>query len=192
MKQVVLIGDSIRQGYLPFVAKLLEGKADVWGAEMNGGHSVNVLLHLHEWVCDRPVDLLHLNAGLHDLKCIPYGSREMLIPPSQYAANVERLCRLARNWRVGRIIWAATTPVIDDHANTTHAQSHDFSRYNEHVIELNAIAKRVTADLGVAFNDLYAVVDQAGSATVQCGDGVHYKPEGYELLAHAVVKAIGL
>ncbi|HEY66459.1 MAG TPA: hypothetical protein G4O02_18060 [Caldilineae bacterium] len=44
---VVLIGDSIRMGYEPFVWEMLQGVADVWGPEENGGTSQNVLDHLH-------------------------------------------------------------------------------------------------------------------------------------------------
>ena len=36
MKQILLLGDSLRMGYQPFVAKKLEGKAQVSGPEENG------------------------------------------------------------------------------------------------------------------------------------------------------------
>ena len=40
---VALIGDSIRLGYAPLVAKRLEGKARIVSPEPNGGDSSNVL-----------------------------------------------------------------------------------------------------------------------------------------------------
>ena len=34
---VVLIGDSIRMGYQPFVTEALAGEAEIWAPEENGG-----------------------------------------------------------------------------------------------------------------------------------------------------------
>lgn len=45
-----MIGDSIRIGYAPLVAKLLDGKAIVVSPKPNGEDSGNVLKHLEEWV----------------------------------------------------------------------------------------------------------------------------------------------
>ena len=50
MKKVILVGDSIRMGYQASVVKELEGVAEVWGPEQNGGNSANILAHLDEWV----------------------------------------------------------------------------------------------------------------------------------------------
>src|SRR5262245_46150553 len=66
--KVVLIGDSIRLGYAPLVAKKLEAKAVVVSPPPNGGDSANVLKNLGEWVLREKPDLVHFNCGLHDLK----------------------------------------------------------------------------------------------------------------------------
>src|SRR5512135_3262286 len=68
LPKVVLVGDSIRLGYAPIVARLLSGKATVVSVEANGGDSANVLRNLEEWVVKEKPDIVHLNAGLHDLK----------------------------------------------------------------------------------------------------------------------------
>src|SRR5947209_3922130 len=49
LPKVVLIGDSIRMGYAPLVAKRLEGKAIIISSKANGGDSSNVLKNLEEW-----------------------------------------------------------------------------------------------------------------------------------------------
>jgi dienelactone hydrolase/pimeloyl-ACP methyl ester carboxylesterase len=49
LPRVVLIGDSIRVGYAPLVAKRLEGKAIVISDKENSGDSSNVLKHLDDW-----------------------------------------------------------------------------------------------------------------------------------------------
>ena len=43
LPKIVLIGDSIRGGYGPRVAQMLQGKAQVISPEPNGGDSGNVL-----------------------------------------------------------------------------------------------------------------------------------------------------
>src|SRR5690242_14324262 len=68
LPKVVLIGDSIRLGYAPLVAKRLAGQAVVVSPAANGGDSANVLKHLDEWVLREKPDVIHLNCGLHDLK----------------------------------------------------------------------------------------------------------------------------
>ena len=66
---VLLLGDSIRIGYAPLVAKKLDGLATVVhpGAE-NGGGTTVTLKNLAEWVGDRKPAVVHWNNGLHDLK----------------------------------------------------------------------------------------------------------------------------
>src|SRR3954466_247399 len=68
LPKVVLIGDSIRMGYAPLVAKRLEGKAVVLSATANGGDSGNVLKNLDEWAIKAQPAVIHFNCGLHDLK----------------------------------------------------------------------------------------------------------------------------
>src|SRR6187399_2632783 len=59
--KIVLIGDSIRLGYAPEVAKKLEGKAIVVGPKANGGDSGNVLKNLNEWAVKEQPDIVHFN-----------------------------------------------------------------------------------------------------------------------------------
>src|SRR5205807_5103849 len=68
LPKVVLIGDSIRMGYAPLVAKRLEGKALIISAKANGGDSANLLKNLEEWAIKEKPAVVHFNCGLHDLK----------------------------------------------------------------------------------------------------------------------------
>lgn len=65
--KVVLIGDSIRIGYQPFVAKKLP-KAAVWEPAENGRSSFWALSFFHEWVVEQKPDILHVNFGIHAAK----------------------------------------------------------------------------------------------------------------------------
>ena len=188
--KISLIGDSIRMGYQPIVEQMLAGKATIWAPpECNPGPSINTLINAVQWIGQVPADVIHINAGLHDIKCIPKGTGENVIGPEIYASNVDRIIRLAQDWTDARIIWAATTPVIEAHANTP---SKWFSRYDDDVIEYNRIAREIADRRGVEFNDLYQVVQRAGPQNIQAGDGVHYTAAGSALLAKAVVALVGI
>jgi lysophospholipase L1-like esterase len=191
-KQVVLIGDSIRMGYEATVKQELADIADVWSPEDNGAHTVNVLVHLHAWVLNRDPqpDLVHLNAGLHDLKTIWYGGQQSVVPVEHYRRNVETILRTIRERTKAKIIWATTTPVIYERAHANHAQYRDFDRYDEYAVSYNLVAGQVYKRLSVPINDLFAVVTAAGKEELLSQDGVHFTPAGCELLGKAVAGKI--
>lgn len=192
MKQVVLIGDSIRMGYQAPTAERLADVALCWFPETNGSHSVNLLANLHAWVLRRPeLDLLHINAGLHDLKTVAFDRPEHLVPLDCYRRNVRLLLETVRHHKPAtRVIWALTTPVHDANSRAAHEKPRDFHRRNADVLAYNDAARQVCTDLNVPVHDLYAVVHEAGLERLQTSDGVHYTPAGYDLLADAVAKRI--
>jgi lysophospholipase L1-like esterase len=186
MPAVVLIGDSIRMGYQDTVRRELAGAAQVWAPEENGAHTVNVLVHLVPWVFARKPDLVHVGAGLHDLKTVAFGERENLVPLEGYRRNVRLILRLVRERAGAQVIWATTTPVQEAKHNAAHANWKDFQRYAADVAAYNEAARAVCGELGVPVNDLYAVATEAGLERVQAPDGVHFTAEGYALLGRAV------
>ena len=110
MKDVVLIGDSIRMGYQDSVRRELEGEARVWTPDQNGGTSADVLDHLDEWVLARGADVVHLNCGLHDLKK-SFESGDPEIPPEQYSANIRAVFDGVREAATSTLIWARVVKV---------------------------------------------------------------------------------
>jgi lysophospholipase L1-like esterase len=185
MHTVILIGDSIRMGYCPFVVKELEGLAEVWSPEPNGGTSENVLRHLDEWVLSHDADAVHVNAGLHDLRKA-FGATESAIPLASYQANVEAILKTIRAKTRARLIWAATTPVNE----ARHHATKGFDRFEADVVAYNEAAATVANRLGVEINDLYRVVMDAGRDRLLGPDGVHFTPEGSALLGKAVADFI--
>lgn len=190
MKQVVLIGDSIRMGYQETVKSELGGVAEVWAPAENGAHTVNVLVNLNAWALKRTPDLVHINCGLHDLKTVYFGGRENVVPPDFYAANVERLLRILRDQTRATVIWATTTPIHEGRARAAHARAQDFDRYEADVQEYNRRAVAAAQRLGVPVNDLHAAVGKAGAESLLTRDGVHFTPEGRVLLGKAVAASI--
>lgn len=192
MKQVTLIGDSIRLGYEETVRSELSGLAEVWSPKENGGHTPNVLTFLHLWVLNRQPqpDLVHINAGLHDLKTIWYGGQESIVPVEHYRRNVEIILRTIRERTRAKVIWATTTPVIYERAHANHAQYNDFDRYDEYVVSYNIAATQVCKRFGVPINDLYALVTETGAEQLLGDDGVHFTAAGQQLLGKAVAAKI--
>lgn len=184
MKKVILIGDSIRAGYQGHVESTMAGEAEFWHPEQNGGTSANVLAHLDEWVISRKPDLVHINAGLHDLARLDTGACR--VDEADYKRNVRAILTRIADETGAKIIWALTTPVneVNHHKNKT------FDRFEVDVVSRNRIAADVCEDLGVPINDLFTVVMTEGRDKLLLDDGVHYTEEGKRILGEAVVKAL--
>jgi len=178
---VILIGDSIRMGYQGTVTRELAGVAEVWGPELNGGNSENVLSHLHEWVLALEAEVAHVNCGLHDLRK-EFGSSAAAISPEQYEANLRQILgRLAEEFQ-GTVIWATTTPVNE----AWHHQNKPFDRFEADVDRYNEIALKIAGELEILVDDLFAAIMEAGRDGLLRDDGVHFTEEGSELLGKEV------
>ena len=139
MKNILLIGDSIRMGYDKAVKKTLEGKANVYFPEENCRFASYVLRYLHEYkslVEDDEVDILHWNAGLWD--CLRLFEEEPHTPIDMYAYYIERICiRIKKLFPNTHVIFATSTDVQSD------KMSKNFKRYNEDIEKYNEAAVAV-------------------------------------------------
>jgi lysophospholipase L1-like esterase len=185
MKNVILIGDSIRMGYEATARELLADVACVSAPQDNGATSDNVVAHLAEWALSRPADVIHVNCGLHDIKT-EFGQDARRVPLDRYAANVRYILTRLMNETTATIIWASSTPVNE----VWHNALKPFARYEADVTAYNAAAAGVATDLGVPVNDLFAVVTGAGRDELLMDDGVHFESAGSELLGRAVAARI--
>ncbi len=186
LPKVVLVGDSIRLGYAPLVAKRLEGKAVVVSPADNGGDSGNVLKHLDEWVVREKPDIVHLNCGLHDLK-LAKQTKQHQVEPDQYEANLKQIVARVRKETTAALVFASTTPINDER----HAKrGGNFDRTEADVQRYNDAAVKVMKEAGVPVHDLHWVIDQGGPDKLLLADGTHYTPAGYERLADAVADCV--
>ena len=178
LPRVLLIGDSISIGYTLPVRALLAGKANVHRIPQNGGPTKNGMARIDAWLGTGKWDVIHFNWGIHDLKFMPDGQRQ--VGPEDYEKNLRAL--VAKMKATGaKLIWATTTPIPDGDLNPPR-------RFGQ-VAEYNAIAARVMKELGVTTDDLNAAVTPH-LATLQNPKDVHYKPEGSEFLAKQVAASI--
>ena len=103
--RVLLIGDSILNGYLKRVTALLDGKVyvDAWVNPYHQSEHLNKLVA--EVLAHGPYDVLHFNMGLH-------GWAEGRIKPGTFEpltkAYVEILKAKLPN---AKLVWASSTPV---------------------------------------------------------------------------------
>lgn len=171
MKSVLLIGDSIRIGYQETVRRELEGMAEVRLPDLNGGNSINLLVHLHRWIVQHQPDLLHINCGLHDLCTIVCGERETIVPLDQYKVNIERILRTIRDHTPAKVIWATTTPVNEKRTLIPRPDGRNADRYESDVLAYNQAALEVINRMGVSVNDLYAMIMKAGRDECLSEDG---------------------
>ena len=168
MKNLLLIGDSIRMGYDKAVQNTLEGKAKVYFPTENCRFASYVLRYLHEYktlLNGEKVDVIHWNAGLWD--CLRLFEEEPHTPIEVYAYYIDRIClRIKKIFPDAKVIFATSTAVLSE------KMSKDFKRYNEEIEAYNQAAVEVVKKHGFAINDLYAI---STSLTEDAhSDPVHY------------------
>lgn len=172
-------------GYQPFVRQELGADYAVSGPAENCATSRNLLAGLDRWALAVPASIVHLNAGLHDLRYDP-GRDAPVVPIGEYESNVRAILSRLRERTGARLIWATTTPVHEK----LHAE-HKLSRRRESdVMSYNAVATGVARELGVEIDDLCAAVLAHGPDALWSTDGVHFNDTGYRFLGTQAARAI--
>lgn len=178
LARVLLIGDSISIGYTAPVRKLLEGKANVHRIPVNGGPTTRGLENIDSWLDEGNWDAVHFNWGLHDLKFMESGERQVSL--DDYKKNLEALTVKLKKTGA-KLIWASTTPVPDGKLSPP--------RRNRDVIAYNAAAAEIMERHGVAADDLYSFAAPRLEA-IQRPANVHFTAKGSAKLAERVAASI--
>jgi hypothetical protein len=178
LPRVLLIGDSISIGYTLPVRQMLAGKANVHRPSTNCGPSINGYVNLSRWLGADKWDVIHFNFGLHDLKQVGGGSRQ--VPLDQYERNLTEIAGKLKATNA-KLIWASTTPVPSGELSPP--------RVPEDVTAYNDVAMRIMRANGIVVDDLYALALPRLGA-LQLKNNVHFTPEGYEALARQVADSV--
>jgi hypothetical protein len=185
---VVLLGDSIRMGYETTVVADLADVADVWAPEDNCQHTAYGLAHLRKWLGGRDPVLIHVNFGLHDFYLSNSKTPRHTI--AQYQANLDAIFDWLAAHTHAKIIFANTTPVIEERQITSDVY-HRLVRREADVDRYNAAAMEVVHRRGIPVDDLHQVViERGGVESLGKYDGVHFTPEGFRVLGDAVAQNI--
>jgi hypothetical protein len=170
LPRVLLIGDSICNGYSRAVGKKLKGIAYVSHfvtskcvAERSYQRELSFVLDNDEF----KYDVIHFNNGLHSFNT----------SNSDWEAGLRSILKLLRE-KAGnaKIIWGSSTPVRN-------------KSKTEKVKEMNLIAARVMKEEGIPINDLFTLTNQANPAELWT-DGVHYNKQGTDIQGEQVAKMI--
>ena len=187
MKKIVLIGDSVRQGYDKYVKEALKGIADVSYPGENCRFSTYILRNFIIWKRELEwgddVDLVHWNAGLWD--CLVMVDGEKLVPLEVYKENIDRICRQIKMlFPKAKMIFATSTPCIE-----RFFADKDCKRKNSDTEMYNAAACEIVKKHGGEINDLYALLKEVPES--YHSDLTHfYTKEATELISGRVLSVI--
>ena len=171
LPRVLLVGDSICQGYQGKVAAKLDGKANVtYWASSYCVTSPGYLRLLAFYLDEAKYNVVHFNNGLHSCET----------PVADYEKAYRNALRLIQDRQPkAKIIWASSTPI-----NATNAER------PAKVVQLNAAARRAAQAVdGISMDDLFGLMDPL-DRVVYWTDACHYKDAGYELIASQVVEKV--
>lgn len=178
LPRVLIIGDSISMGYTGPVQQLLKGKAEGSRIAANGGPTTRGLTNIDKWLGDGAWDVIHFNWGIHDLKHMEGGLRQ--VEAADYEKNLQTL--ISKLEATGaKLIWASTTPIPDPPLKPERTFGDE--------TEYNAIAAKVMTERSIPVNDLHAHILPRFDELHNPQD-LHFKPEGSQFLAAKVAEAI--
>lgn len=186
MKNVLLLGDSIRIGYDEFVQEALKDTAKVYYSDDNGRCTQYTLVSLMEIAAltgePQKIDLIHWNNGHWDIA--HYGKNApSLNSKEQYAFMLEMVAnRLHELFSNAKIVFATTTPMNPNGSPAVNP------RTTEEIMLYNETAKQVMKNLQIPVNDLFSVMKDKSAAFYK--DYCHYTQEGFRILGKQVADTI--
>ena len=185
MKKVLLVGDSIRQGYEKYVTMAFEDSAQVFAPKDCGRFAAYVLRYIGIWKAQLKcgeVDLIHWNAGLWD--CLRMGDGLCHTELPIYESYLNRVCdAIERLFPNAQQIFATSTAVQEEKFTGI------LKRYNADIEAFNETAIKVVTARGAKINDLYAVTK--GAPTEVYSDSTHFNTAaGTQLVTEPVIACI--
>ena len=168
--RVLLIGDSICNGYQPVV------RAKLWGTCFVDYLSTSYTLDSKMFdalvlglVKDSEYDLIHINQGLHGIH----------LNKTSYKARFRKLLKKFNT----KVVIATSTPAYKEGNKLNHPD------WTKRVKVRNEALFELADELKLPVNDLFAVAKTL-KITDRAQDGIHYEQSGYEVLGTAVVETI--
>ena len=191
MKKILLIGDSICQGYQNFVKLAFKDTAEVYFPQENCRFATYVLRNLLDWKnelgCGDDVDVIHWNAGLWDGLVMPDG--KPLISFERYCEDIERVCVTMKIlFPKAKMIFATSTPVQEELFQTKYQY---YRRYNKDTVRYNGGACEIVLKHGGIINDLYSLMKDVPKSYYS--DQTHfYTKEASQMISDQVIRSIEL
>jgi lysophospholipase L1-like esterase len=175
LPRVLLVGDSITNGYYDEVARRLQGKALVARLATSSSLGDPALLDQVKFMlANYQFAVIHFNNGMHGFE----------YTDDEYRNDIPKLLKIIKEHAPkARLIWATTTPV---RKKAPHLQELDAE--NKIPLARNKIVAEVAAKEAVPVNDLYALVEK--HPEYSGNDGIHFNADGQNVQAEQVAKYI--
>lgn len=184
--KVLIIGDSISIGYMPFVEKHFSGTATIVHNPGNAQHTGTGLEKIEEWLGNEQWDIIQFNWGLWDLcyrhpDAKVYGNRDKINGKithtvEEYATNLDAIISIMRKKTNAQLIFVTTTYVPENEAG----------RYTTDVKHYNDAAKTIVKKYGIPVNDIYQKSTAIHNEFGKGPDDVHYSSNGYKALSDLI------
>ncbi|QDU57356.1 SGNH/GDSL hydrolase family protein [Aeoliella mucimassa] len=177
LPRVLLIGDSILNGYRGQVVKQLEGEAvvDVWINPYYQSEEYNK--ELSKVLEDETYDVVHFNVGLH-------GWQRGRIKPGTFKPLTQAMVEVIQAKQPdAKLIWASSTPVTVK-GNPEQLEP----EINPVIVEHNRMAAEVMDEMHVPVSDFYGLL--ADKLEHARGDSFHWNGPAYKLLSEQASETI--
>jgi lysophospholipase L1-like esterase len=180
VKKVLVIGDSISQGYYPHVGS---GDCDIRAYHTKGNNKYAGFAlkdnNLENWLATVPdADMITFNHGQHDMyRTDPEATNPVRTTLEEYRENLHQI--VDKLELTGKPFIFFTTTGFGE--GTIHRRPEDVALYNE-------VAVEVMNERGVPVYDLNAWA--AERTDLQIPANTHWTEEGYAYLAEFVTEAI--
>ena len=170
LPRILLIGDSITEGYSYVVREKLKGRyyVDCFATSYAVDSEIYQTL-VNAYVKDNDYQIIHYNHGLHG----------KYMTAKEYQEGVERCLKGIKS----KIILALTTETLTE-GNVSVDES-----WKDKIEQRNQVLRSLAIKGGHGLNDLYSLSKKI-ALEFRDTDGVHFTQEGYKLLAEQVVKSI--
>ncbi|MBX2817002.1 MAG: alpha-L-fucosidase [Saprospiraceae bacterium] len=183
--EILIIGDSISLGYMPFVQEELATLAEVSHNPGNAQHTGTGLKNIADWIEDGDWDIIQFNWGLWDL-CYRHpdsavqGNRDKVrgtitYSVEQYAAQLDSIVSILKT-SDAQLVFVTTSYVPEEEAG----------RHLEDAIRYNEAAQEVMKKQNVLVHDIYAASKAIHQEWGKGRDDVHYTVEGYARLGKRI------
>lgn len=183
-RRVLLIGDSITNGYRNDVQNALRGDGilvdKLCGSRCAGDPMLTAEIELALGPLNGyTYQAVHFNNGLHG------GCNDTHVSLETYRRGIETLCGVITRLQPSAVLILATiTPMTRKGAPAGTVDE----AFNAFVLERNAFLRAYAAENGLVLDDLYALT--AGDPTFPQPDGVHFDADGFTRLGEAVARHI--
>lgn len=187
MKEVLLLGDSIRMFYQKKVGEMLGEEYHITAPTENCRFSGYTLNSLRYWIpADYHPDVIHWNNGLWDT-AILYAEDGCFTPVDQYVRNLASILRELK--KLGAPVIFATTTVGRADKELVRSMPLPTCLHRTDIIHYNYEALSLMKQENVLIDDLFSVIDGRENELIS-DDLLHPNEKGIEALAESVCASI--